>query len=1356
MVMAMVFSLAPAGYAADLDTEEDTVIEEIVTGEMPAAEETANEQELPDEPAAEEIPAAEEMAEEPAEEPEEETAEAGEPVDVVFVFTDYFVVKVLTADGTEIPATEALAEEAEDGSVFYKSVCSLLPGEYSYSVKARAFRTIEATLEVAEEPVTVTLELEAYPYGFIGMPLDFELSESQTEEKSAMAENNADTTLAGLTPGTDYVDGEVLLAADTEEFAEAAAEAYNAEIRKYSHGIAVLTLNDATVYEAVIAGMDPGLNLPVVNPNHRYAAETPVFTECEAGESYANSVMGGSSWDTWKSSVAKPDEYVKNPSASKYQYFHEVINSYAAWNAGYKGYGVKVGVIDSGVNYSHKDLVIQNAWYDPQSYVNTSGKDMNGHGTHVSGIIGARQGNGIGGSGVAPECSLYSYRVIDNSGFVTDDDFLDALDQARLDGMKVVNLSLGGHYYNQYEYSYISSLISSGCTVVVAMGNDGSNIKCYPAAYNVPGLITVGATNEVNKRASFSNYSSGSDNWLDVYAPGENILSTYSNGKYGYMSGTSQATPVVAGLVALYLQKNPGKSPADVETAIKNCVADGGNGISIVNAKKLLGITTTPISPKIQVFDGNENVSDRFAASEAVPNNYTVKLAFAQDPNAGDRILFTTDGTAPALENGEIVCGAVYDDETGISLAGLCEGDEITICAMSVSEEGYADDVVSWTLPIACAQVKKDNAIASVYMDRFDVTLSAIGDTAQIEAEARNAEGEAVDAEVTEVWTSSDEGILTVENGLVTAVAPGSAEIVCTMTAADGTAAESRCTASVILTTGNWRILNPNETKGYGNYCYSGKTTQMKMAYDTAKAPTTITSWTILSAPAGVTISSKGAVKVPASVTSGSITLRATAKNGEYSDFSSNIKEAANAIALTALYPTSDAYTITLKRGTTNVPTAATLFTSNYNVCGRTNNKIALSGTYSSALGTASGTKIKWTSSKPSVAYVSADSTSNGGTLTVYAQAPGSTTITGVVQDANAKKITLKVTVKTPDLKITAPSKSKQAVSVSMLDKTAVSAATLWTVDYPNSSRNEKILQLKPVLTNFKEPVVWSSSNYSVVDVNSSGLVTAKGFGTATVTCKIGNISKTCSFTVEVPASRIKISSSLQQAYQGSYAFAPGTTITNTILYGNAYGDLETSQIENTGVTWSAKLYKSTNMRKWSEVSNAGNYYFTMSSNGKLYTYNNFEYNRYLYKIVVTAVTNDGTKLKDSIEYRLAAPSSNSNYELVPSEYVMLFGGRTQYTGYLDTTNPVFYISNYRSDFGQAYVGVILFSTYYTFTGAQIYTVESDNPSVCGAVPRYTDGFEVYPHSPGTAHITIKPLDGSGLSARTLTVVVTD
>lgn len=265
------------------------------------------------------------------------------------------------------------------------------------------------------------------------------------------------------------------------------------------------------------------------------------------------------------------------------------VHAPEAWDITQGSAAVKVGVVDTGVDCGHPDLQGQCA--AQANYVNYypgPTQDDNGHGTHVAGIIAARTNNGVGVAGVAPGVKLVALKALDSTGSGDTTTVAQAIRDAALAfGARVINLSLGGTDYDQVLKDAVDAAYARGAVIVAAAGNcrPSCNSVIYPAAFDH--VIAVGAVDSSLQRAWFSNYGS----YIDLAAPGVNILSTYPGGSYAPGSGTSMAAPHVSAAAALVLSLRCDLGPDAVASILFQTADDLGSpgrdqyfGYGLVNA----------------------------------------------------------------------------------------------------------------------------------------------------------------------------------------------------------------------------------------------------------------------------------------------------------------------------------------------------------------------------------------------------------------------------------------------------------------------------------------------------------------------------------------------------------------------------------------------------------------------------------------------------------------------------------------------------------------------------------------------------------------------------------------------------
>ncbi|WP_105974577.1 S8 family peptidase [Streptomyces geranii] len=229
------------------------------------------------------------------------------------------------------------------------------------------------------------------------------------------------------------------------------------------------------------------------------------------------------------------------------------------------GSGVTAYIIDTGVRITHTDFGGRASYGYDAIDGDTSANDGNGHGTHVAGTVASAT------YGVAKAAKIVAVRVLDDSGSGTTDQVVAGIDWVTENHVSpaVANMSLGGDADSVLDEAVANS-IASGVTYAVAAGNDNTTASSNSPA-RVATAITVGASTSADARSSFSNYGSA----LDIFAPGSSITSTYntSNTATASLSGTSMASPHVAGAAAVYLGENPSATPAQVATALTSAAS---------------------------------------------------------------------------------------------------------------------------------------------------------------------------------------------------------------------------------------------------------------------------------------------------------------------------------------------------------------------------------------------------------------------------------------------------------------------------------------------------------------------------------------------------------------------------------------------------------------------------------------------------------------------------------------------------------------------------------------------------------------------------------------------------------------
>jgi subtilisin family serine protease/subtilase family serine protease len=343
------------------------------------------------------------------------------------------------------------------------------------------------------------------------------------------------------------------------------------------------------------------------------------------------------------------------------------IDAPEAWAISTGSPAVTVAVIDTGIDYNHPDLATHYAGGYDFVHGTFDPLDDHGHGTHVAGTIAASIDNLTGSPaaaegvvGVAPQARILAYKVCAGDGTCTDFAVIQAIARAVADGAQVINMSLGDTVYSQSLADAVQAAWNAGVVIVAGAGNDGVTTPFYPAALD--NVIAVGAFDQDHRRASFSNYG----NWVDISAPGNYILSTYpaskceeagtpgDTGCYAWLSGTSMATPHVAGAAALLWSRGDVTNKVQVVDLLLR-TADP-SGVSSVR------LDTWTIHGGLNLHDA---MSDGLATGRPVANAGTDQTV--KDADGSGEELVSLDGSASHDPNGSVVA---YEWREGTTILG--------------------------------------------------------------------------------------------------------------------------------------------------------------------------------------------------------------------------------------------------------------------------------------------------------------------------------------------------------------------------------------------------------------------------------------------------------------------------------------------------------------------------------------------------------------------------------------------------------------------------------------------------------------------------------------------------------------
>jgi hypothetical protein len=397
------------------------------------------------------------------------------------------------------------------------------------------------------------------------------------------------------------------------------------------------------------------------------------------------------------------------------QWALDTINAPAAWDTCRGDHDVVVAIIDTGVDYAHRDLQ-GNVWVNDveqnglagvdddgngyiddvygYNFVNGDGDPMDddGHGTHCAGIVAAAGDNGVDVAGVCWKARIMALKVLDADGVGSAGDAAPAVYYAVANGADVISSSWGATGGSDTLKDAIAYAYSRGVVVVAAAGNDGNDVPFYPAAY--PNVLAVAATNLTDRRWSYSNYG----DWVDVAAPGESILSLIpsSSGStiprfIGSKTGTSMAAPHVSGACALLLSADPLLTCDEVQ--------------------EIITTTGDPIAAGICSSNSRLNVYEALRA--AIPSAGFVRLdqeRYGQDSRVG---IFLADWD-------------LRDTGQQVVLAESGSGDEeiVTLAETDASRGVFGGDLLTARTPVTAGdgtlQLEDGQSITVRYLDAGD------------------------------------------------------------------------------------------------------------------------------------------------------------------------------------------------------------------------------------------------------------------------------------------------------------------------------------------------------------------------------------------------------------------------------------------------------------------------------------------------------------------------------------------------------------------------------------------------------------------------------------------------------------
>ena len=422
-----------------------------------------------------------------------------------------------------------------------------------------------------------------------------------------------------------------------------------------------------------------------------------------------------------------------------------------AWEVTTGSSSINIAILDTGVDQDHPDLASKII-----SNVNFSGSnttdDIHGHGTHVAGIAAASTNNGLGVAGLGYDTTIMNVKVLSDTGSGTYSGLAAGIVWAADNGAEIINMSLGGSAPSSTLEDAVNYAWSKGVVVVAAAGNSGNDLAWYPAYY--ANSIAIAATGANDALASWSNYG----DWVDVAAPGASIYSTVKGGSYWYMSGTSMASPHVAGLAALVFTTvsdtdGDGKLNDEVRSRIEATCDDigvSGIGYGRINAAQAVG-DVAPVVPgtitgtitdaddgsavaSATVTDGTRttttDAAGEYTIADVPPANYEIVASKAGYESSSLMVTVSQGDTAVAdlsltwiIVPGTIT-GTVTDAEDGSRIAGATVTDGIRTTTTGASGEYTIADVPPGTYEVVASKEGYESSSLMVTVSEGDTAVA--------------------------------------------------------------------------------------------------------------------------------------------------------------------------------------------------------------------------------------------------------------------------------------------------------------------------------------------------------------------------------------------------------------------------------------------------------------------------------------------------------------------------------------------------------------------------------------------------------------------------------------------------------
>lgn len=1202
---------------------------------------------------------------------------------------------------TEAPETEAPVEETtvvtEETQPVTEPVEETTPAETV--VETVPQETVPE--ETVEETVPAETEGE---FVLTGLPEGYELGVLDAYHRRNILEADAVAQLKAQIPGEDYVADEILVFAENEEEATLFAAAFGGELRSFSGKLVVIGLTEMTVVEAVEASVSEEILLPAASANHvAVKVEKAPHVEPESSEDtmsvFSDDAPVEKDWNYWINVVGIDDEYLQDPSDPEYNWWHDMLDTYAAWGVTMGDPGMEAALITGS------EMITASYYQDSEGkYVVESVPGPNsGHpgyntGNSIIETMVGTVGNGAAGAGVAPNCYVnvyYTYGAWPNDDVTAAGIAECILDAADNEDNRVILVDDILYDYNAALDAAVQYAIEEKNKPVIAnVGDLYGNALTYPAA--IDGVIGVACVDREGGRYIESNYGPH----VDISAPAWDL---------------NEAAGIVTGAALLYLSVYPETTPARLEKVLEAActkISDPGMGAGVLNLAKLFG--GKPTAPEYIVADG-------IGLQELDPKGTIPCESFIVfRPSEGDAddngiLLVTDNGKAPAVKDGKIVSGftAMGSGSYFLDLSDYA-GKTVTLKAAWVSGTGIMGKVTTVKLKVA-----KSSNIARVELSGSGVTAeSGYFSVAALSGKSytytatlipktyTTLDGETITAEVTDqrvTWTienkSADLTAAKVDkNGKLTLPkAKTGTLILCAASVAD-----PDVKAYLQVTVEN---LDPVKTVVLNDIVYDEASDfgyiSVKQLLDakgndlSAYLMVFDVQWTssntkvaeirpIDGMPGYAEIIRKGPgkVKFTATVLDGG--------NAKATSASFTMKQRVESVSFTGGVEYGASYYYLSQPGKTVAPKVSVL----------PKNATDKSLTYTITASTAPGITVNPKTGKVTVGKT----VSYGNGAKIVAMANDGSGVQGVfVVMVYPKAHTLKVglTLDPWEEDDYRPTYDKNG---------NLTGLTLFTITPAGSSvdMTEIIVDAEACyqinVTDVYMPAIASNSAPGVIGVTQNDgafYLTALKSGTAKLTFKSPEGAKKHTVTVKVvtPPSSITVCSSMPTVEEDSrYTYmAVGASATNTVRFGDAYG-----KVTNSKVTWSGNL----KIDCWGspeDNAEASNYYYDVQ---KLITFKN---GKLTTKKALGTYVEKLEKLDARIEYTVIATMDGARGELT---YIIAPATTTIYpekktytidTGNYDNENPL---------------EIMIL----TDSGSWMPTVTSSNPAAAGAESYFSNG----------------------------------